>query len=55
MRGSPYTDIQIQRATEPLDKRDGLGVGSPAEKSGLLDQVRGNDTLDDAFPLIAWL
>ncbi len=39
----------------PLDSHDDRGVGGLAGKPDLLDQMRGNDPLDHAFPLIAWL
>jgi len=41
-------NVQIQRTAEALDERDGTGVCRFVGLPSLFDQVRGNDTVDDA-------
>jgi hypothetical protein len=41
-------NVEIQRTAKPLDQRHGTGARRSAGKPGLPDQVRGNDTVDNA-------
>jgi hypothetical protein len=41
-------DIQIERATEALDKGDRTRLGRLTGKLGFLDQVRGDSAVDNA-------
>ena len=41
-------DIQVERAAEALEQGDRAGVGRLVGKPGLLDQVGGETTVDDA-------
>ena len=41
-------DVEVQGAAEALDQGDRACMGRLAGKSSLLDQVRGNASVDDA-------
>ncbi len=41
-------DVQIKHAAEALDQRDRAGASCLIRKTRLLDQMRGDDAIDDA-------